>query len=260
MAEHPSRRAALSALTAGAVATGLPVAETRAGANEPAVNPPSREPPGACTLLPQAVEGPFYFDPKLVRADIAEDRPGAPVTLALRVIAVGSCAPLANARVEVWHADATGFYSGYDRQGERGDVSTKGATFLRGAQITDADGRVTFRTIYPGWYPGRTPHIHVKAFLDAKTLVTGQIYFPDDVSAKIYATREPYKARSGADTTNASDFIFREGQREGGGIVMAVAEEGADIVASLVIAVDQSGAATREGGGFGGFIRRMLGQ
>ncbi|MGQ0456123.1 MAG: intradiol ring-cleavage dioxygenase [Hyphomicrobium sp.] len=260
MTNAPSRRAALSALTLGAVATGLPTARANAGDAAPAQKPPASEPPGACTLFPQAVEGPFYFDPKLVRADIAEDRPGAPIKLALRVIASGSCAPLAKTRVEVWHADAAGAYSGYDRQGAAGDLSTKGQTFLRGAQITDADGRASFTTIYPGWYPGRTPHIHVKAFLDAKTLVTGQIYFPDDVSTKIYTTRDPYKARAGADTTNADDFIFRQGEREGGGIVMAVAEEGGDIVASLVIAVDRTGAAAREGAGFGGFIRRIMGK
>lgn len=256
MTELHSRRTALTALTLGATASlGAP---SRANAAESADNPPAAEPIGACTLTPQAVEGPFYFDPKLVRSDIAEDRPGAPVRLLLRIIESGSCAPLANARVDVWHADASGWYSGYDAQGEGGAVSTKGKTYLRGAQITDADGRVAFRTVYPGWYPGRTPHIHVKAFLDSKSLVTGQIYFPDEMSAKIYATREPYNARGGADTTNANDFIFREGQREGGGIVLAVAEDSADIVASLVIAVDKSGGAARDGSG--GMIRRWLGK
>lgn len=260
MSEKPTRRSAISAIAIGAAGAALPVSGSTATEAQPAAKPPAAEPPGACTLTPQAVEGPFYFDPKLVRTDIADDRPGAPIKLALRVIEAGPCTPIANARVDIWHADASGWYSGYDRQGDGGAHSTTGQTFLRGTQITNTDGAVTFQTIYPGWYPGRTPHIHVKVFLDATTLVTGQVYFPDELSTKIYATREPYNARPKADTTNASDFIFREGEREGGGIVMAIEGAGADIVASLVIAVDKSGAAAREGAGLGGFMRRMLGR
>jgi protocatechuate 3,4-dioxygenase beta subunit len=260
MSITPTRRGALSALALGAAGAALPAQRSVAADPATATNPASSQPRGACTLTPQAVEGPFYFDPKLVRADIAEDRAGAPVKLVLRIIEAGPCTPLANIRVDVWHADASGWYSGYDRQGADGATSTKGATFLRGTQIADADGTVTFRTVYPGWYPGRTPHIHVKAFLDATTLITGQVYFPDELSAKVYQTRDAYKARGGADTTNARDFIFREGEREGGGIVMAIEDGGDDIVASLVIAVDKSGSAAREGSGLGGFMRRIIGR
>ena len=256
---HPvSRRSALSALLGSAAGSGL-MRTANAEETAPSAAPaPATQPVGACTLLPQAVEGPFYFDPKLVRADIAEDRPGAPVQLELRIIESGPCTPISNVRVDIWHADAAGAYSGYDRQGDRGDVSTKGNTFLRGTQIANDDGRVTFRTVYPGWYPGRTPHIHVKVFLDQTTLVTGQIYFPDTLSEKIYTTRAPYNVRSHADTTNATDFLFREGEKEGGGIVLAIAEEADRIVASLVIAVDRTGAAAR--GGVGGLLRRMIGR
>lgn len=253
-----SRRSALSAIVLGTAASGL-TQTARGQETAPTQSPaPATQPTGACTLLPQAVEGPFYFDPKLVRPDIAEDRPGAPVQLELRIIESGPCTPIANVRVDIWHADASGAYSGYDGQGDRGDLSTKGDTFLRGTQIANSDGRVTFRTVYPGWYPGRTPHIHVKVFLDQTTLVTGQIYFPDALSERIYTTRAPYNIRSHADTTNADDFLFREGEKEGGGIVLAVAEEQERIVASLVIAVDRTGAAAR--GGVGGFLRRMIRQ
>src|SRR5262245_49456345 len=75
--------------------------------------------PGVCVLTPQTTAGPFYFDPKLERADIREGKPGVPVKLSFRVLEHGTCTPLPNARVDVWHADADGAYSGYDRQSDR---------------------------------------------------------------------------------------------------------------------------------------------
>lgn len=257
MLQRLSRRMALQSLFAGVAA---PASVSTARADEAAKPvPPAAQPPGICVLFPQAVEGPYYFDPGLVRADITEGKPGLPVTLQLDLIEVGSCQPLANARIDVWHADAGGIYSGYGRQGDARDVSTRGATYLRGTQTTNASGRATFDTVYPGWYPGRTPHIHVKAFLDHKTMLTGQIYFPDDLSARIYATHEPYKSRPVADVSNERDFIFKQAEREGGGIVMAVAEERERLTASLVIAVDRSGKAADNQQGLGSRVRRWLG-
>ena len=102
-----------------------------------------------CILTPEATEGPFYFDPKLVRSDITEGKQGAPLVLTLQIVQAKDCTPLSDARVDVWHADELGLYSGYARQ-ETG--SAKGETFLRGTQFTGADGEVRFKTIYPGWY------------------------------------------------------------------------------------------------------------
>ncbi|MEQ1650865.1 MAG: intradiol ring-cleavage dioxygenase [Hyphomicrobium sp.] len=256
-----TRRDALRGLSIGAAGTSF--AATNASADEAATAPAhpaaAENPQGVCLLTPQAVEGPYYFDPKLVRSDITDGKDGAPVDLKLRVVDAKACTPLANVRVDVWHADAGGVYSGYDGQGDGRDVSTKGKTYLRGTQISDADGNVSFRTVFPGWYPGRTPHIHVKAFLDATTLVTGQIYFPEDVSARIYRDRAPYSARPVADTTNAHDGIFKQGEREGGGIVMTVSDDGKVIVAALLIGVDRSGDAARKGAGWGGFFKRLIG-
>ncbi|MGH6833505.1 MAG: intradiol ring-cleavage dioxygenase, partial [Methyloceanibacter sp.] len=148
--------------------------------------------PKVCVLTPEATQGPIYFDPKLVRTDITEGRPGAPLTLSLQGVEAGSCAALEGARVDIWHSDALGVYSGYARQATG---STEGQTFLRGTQFAGADGAVRFATIYPGWYPGRTPHIHFKVILDDKDLVTGQLYFPDTTSERIYATLSPYRER-----------------------------------------------------------------
>lgn len=251
-----SRREALRALSLSAAGTSLlaPTAQAQEAAPAAADNPA-----GVCLLTPQAVEGPYYFDPKLVRADISEGRPGAAVELKLRIVDAKTCTPIPGIRVDVWHADAGGIYSGYDRQGDDRTVSTKGETYLRGTLMADSDGIATFKTIYPGWYPGRTPHIHIKAFLDTTTLVTGQIYFPDDLSARIYKEREPYSKRPVADTTNASDGIFRAGEKEGGGIVLAISEAGDVITAALLIGVDRTGEAAKKGSGFGGFFRRIIG-
>lgn len=247
-----SRRQALKGALAAPVGSTILAQPASAANDTPSA---AAQPPGQCVLLPQAMEGPFYFDPNLVRSDISEGRPGAALRLSLRIIEAGSCAPIPDARVDVWHADASGVYSGYAGQGASG--STEGQTYLRGTQTTDADGRVVFNSVYPGWYPGRTPHIHIKVFLSDTTLATGQIYFPDDFSARVYATREPYTDRPHADTTNASDWIYGDGEREGGGTVLAMSEDGDTIVAGLVIGVDRSGETAAKAGR--GLMRRMLG-
>ena len=192
--------------------------------------------PKVCILTPEATQGPFYFDPKFVRTDITEGKPGAPLALTLQVVEAENCAPLKTARVDVWHSDGLGVYSGYARQATG---STEGETFLRGTQFTDAEGAVRFTTIYPGWYPGRTPHIHFKVILDDKDLVTGQLYFPDTVSERIYTKLSPYRERRAErDRFNANDFIF---QKQGGSeTLVAVEEDGGSYRASLVIGIDRT--------------------
>lgn len=237
-----SRRQALGGLAVSVAGSGL-----AASASAQTPLKPGEQAQGTCTLFPQATEGPYYFDPKLVRSDVSEGRPGLPLRLVLTVIESGPCTPIRNARVDIWHADAGGVYSGYAGQGDKGNVSTRSQTFLRGTQMTDDAGAATFRSVFPGWYPGRTPHIHVKVFLDTKTLVTGQVYFADDLSARIYREHAHYNKRPVADTTNKSDGLFRSGAREGGGIVLAATQEPDLLVASLLIAVDRSGAAGGRG-------------
>lgn len=257
MTDGLSRRAALRSLAAGAAGTLVSEAAKTDVADKAVA--PAAQPPGICVLFPQAVEGPYYFDPGLVRADITEGRPGTPLTIALNLIDYATCAPLANVRVDVWHADAGGVYSGYAGQGDTRDQSTKGEKYLRGTQVSGADGRVEFKSVYPGWYPGRTPHIHVKAFLGETAMLTGQMYFPDDVSARVYRAHAPYQARPVADTTNAQDFLFRQGEKEGGGIVLAVDETDGGMRATLIIAVDRSGEKAKRASTWGSVIRRWFG-
>ena len=150
----------------------------------------------SCVLTPDAGEGPFYMDPKLIRSDITSGMPGAPLDLALQVVRAGNCATIPNARVDVWHADGLGLYSGYAKQSGVGGVSTQpavGAQYLRGTQIADADGSVRFRTIFPSWYGGRTPHVHFKVFLGGREVVASQIFFPDEISREVFNEWQPYR-------------------------------------------------------------------
>ena len=228
------RQVLAGAATAATTVLGLGAGTAQAGTTG------STKPNGkVCVLTPEAVEGPFYFDPKLVRATIAEGKAGAPLTLALRVVEAETCAAFNEARVDIWHCDGLGVYSGYARQ-ETG--SAKGETFLRGTQFAASDGAVRFDTIYPGWYPGRTPHIHFKVILDDKDLVTGQLYFPDPVSEHVYATYSPYRERKQErDTLNANDFIFIE--QRGADTLADTEEAGGSYRASLVIGINREGRA-----------------
>ena len=122
----------------------------------------------SCAVTPEETAGPYYFDADRIRSDIREDREGARLRLALRVRDAASCSPIADAVVDIWHADAGGAYSGFDgaRGGARrgaGGMAQSETRYLRGAQVTNADGIVEFTTIYPGWYPGRTVHIHARS-------------------------------------------------------------------------------------------------
>lgn len=165
-----------------------------------------------CTLTREMAEGPFYFDVDRIRSDIREDREGSRLRLALRVRDAESCEPLPNAVVDIWHCDAVGNYSGFEsasmgRPG--GGERTDDETYLRGAQVSNDDGIVQFVTIYPGWYGGRTVHIHTKVHLDNSTLVTTQLFFDDDFTSGVYRN-EPYASDRGRDAFNTNDGIFDE--------------------------------------------------
>lgn len=192
---------------------------------------------GACVLAPEAGEGPFYFDPELLRSDITEGKPGAPLELAMRVVRVSDCATLANARVDVWHSDALGWYSGYANQRGTGEPVEQvvGQKFLRGTQITDTDGRVRFRTIYPSWYQGRTPHVHFKVFLADDEVVASQVFFPEEVNTHVFENFAPYRERvRRRDTFNANDFL------RDAGVYCAVQERPDGLYAELTIAVREA--------------------
>ena len=176
---------------------------------------------GGCLVSPEQTEGPYFVDEKLNRSDIRIDpvdgseSPGVPLRLTLNVlqIANNSCNPLAGATVDVWHCDALGSYSDVkDNPGGFGD--TRGKKFLRGYQVTDGAGKVEFQTIYPGWYPGRTVHIHYKIRTDPTSEVghefTSQLFFDERITDQVHA-QAPYSEKGRRDTTNDSDGIYRRG-------------------------------------------------
>ena len=193
----------------------------------------------ACILTPQAEEGPFYADPKLIRSDIVEDKMGIPLTLRLRVIEAGPCTPISGARVDIWHCDAQGVYSAFRGQGDHHTIDASRNTFLRGTQMTDAAGWVAFNTIYPGWYDGRTTHIHFKVFLDQRSVLIGQTFMPDALNEFIYSNVPAYQGRTRQRAVlNANDFVIGRSDPDHRAFC-AVKEERERYVATLTLGVDR---------------------
>lgn len=155
-----------------------------------------------CPATPRQTEGPFYFDPELVRQELTEGKAGVPLRLRLQIVDAAACAPSHRARVDIWHSDAGGAYSGYDRERSAGE------RWLRGTQFADAQGVVAFDTLYPGWYRGRAPHIHLKAWTTDGRELTSQLYFPDALSEAVYQ-EAAYSGRGGRFVRNSEDGIFR---------------------------------------------------
>jgi len=154
-----------------------------------------------CVLTPEMTEGPYYLDDQVIRRDVTEGKTGLPLRLELTVADATTCAPVPGLMVEIWHADAEGSYSGF---GSGGSTST----FLRGGQNADTNGTVVFQTIYPGWYRGRTVHIHVKVH-DGDTEHTSQLFFDQALTDEVF-TKAPYQGHSGG-TTNSQDSIYGGG-------------------------------------------------
>ncbi len=181
----------------------------------------------SCVLIPSKTEGPYFVDEKLNRSDIRTDpsdgsiQPGAPVSLTMVVVrSDGNCAPVAGAVVDIWHANAAGKYS------DVGSEGTSGKKYLRGLQVSDANGQVRFTTIFPGWYQGRAVHIHFKIrILDGTSQTyefTSQLFFEPSTASAIYGTGA-YAARGNSTTPNSSDGIYGS---DGSKLVVALASDG----------------------------------
>jgi protocatechuate 3,4-dioxygenase beta subunit len=222
-----SRRASLASL-GGLVAGAAGLAGLRA--TEDAGAGPAGVASGlvSCVLAPEQTEGPFYVDDAAVRRNVTEGRPGTPLTLRLTVVNASSCKPIRNAAVEIWHCDAAGAYSATGAEADE--------RFLRGIQRTDAKGLAIFTTLYPGWYRGRTVHIHTMVHIGGNVVHSGQLYFPESVTDAVYK-RTPYRARPNRDTRNAADSIYRNGGRRS---MLKLARSGTAYVGSITMGVHRS--------------------
>lgn len=256
--EKLTRRQAIAA--SSSLALGLYLAGC-GGQREGATNSPPSATSGAasCVLTPEQTEGPYYVEESQIRSDITERRPGVPLELLLSVQRVDSCTAIPEATVEVWHCDALGVYSGFTAAGAGGAGAGPGVgapppggqnpgyggrsaervpadetTFLRGAQRTDGRGLARFRTVYPGWYEGRTPHIHVKVDVGGGEVHTGQLYFDDEMTAAVHR-RAPYSSRGQPSTTNASDAIYPAGGRQS---TLALTRRGEGYTGRLTLGVE----------------------
>ncbi|GGQ92091.1 hypothetical protein GCM10010251_03410 [Streptomyces aurantiogriseus] len=240
-------------------------------------------------LTSETTEGPYYIDADKLRQDITEDKEGIPLTLQLKVIDSETCKPVADAAVDVWHCDALGLYSGYESFSQGGGTAptdapsgtptdvpsgtptgeppsggggggheepTSDTRYLRGTWKTDKQGRVTFKTIFPGWYQGRCVHIHTKVHVDGEwtdagyegghACHTGQFFF-DEESVLASAVVEPYASNTAERTTLTEDTIYDQSGAAGG--LLKLRYDKRDISkgvrASLTVGVDP--AATHDG-------------
>ena len=179
----------------------------------------------SCRLITQDIAGPFRTKDVPIRSDITDGQVGTPLTLRFQVVDSFSCQPLPGALVSIWHANASGLYSGVrnvmlgtDMNPEGGVVDTTDQNFLRGTQQTDSEGRVSFNTIFPGWYRPRPTHAHIMVFPpDFGEVATTQLYFPDEVcdlayQGEHYLSRGPNPIRtdpgafSPTDSSDAEDL------------------------------------------------------
>jgi protocatechuate 3,4-dioxygenase beta subunit len=252
-----TRRAAVKLLSAGGTASMLAFAgivpAARSTSSQGRAN-------AACVVRPEMTEGPYFVDTKLNRSDIRDGKVGQPLALALTVIDAtgGLCRPLPDAMVDVWQCDAKGVYSGVSdpMQG----FETRNEKFLRGYQTTDSNGIARFTTIYPGWYPGRTVHIHFKVRAQAAAGAyefTSQWYFDEGLNEQILAGGD-YARPGRRDTLNANDSIFRNG---GDQLLLAPAQSATGLSTSYVLGLDLADAAVgrSDGSGRGGRGRRGRG-
>lgn len=204
------------------------------------------DPLPACLVRPELMEGPYFIDARLDRSDIRAEpstgvvREGAPLALSFQVSRVGGggCFPLAGALVDVWQCDARGEYSAFEDR--RAGFDTRGERYLRGQQVTDADGVCRFTTIYPGWYRGRAVHIHFKIRTEAATggsyEFTSQLFFDEALTDRVHAAA-PYADRGRRDTLNSGDGIFRRGGEQ---LTLDTRPEGSGYVATFSLGLDLS--------------------
>lgn len=168
--------------------------------------------PPNCVLIPSETAGPFPLDltanPTFFRQDIRENKTGVLLNLKIKIVGVNNCLPMANLRVNIWHCDKDGLYSGYSQTNNPGQA---GQTYLRGYQMTDANGEVAFTTIFPGWYSGRICHIHFQVYVSSMYAAISQLTFPIATKNALYADNSSLYTKGADPLSFSSDNIFSDG-------------------------------------------------
>lgn len=169
---------------------------------------------GSCIVTASETEGPYPYvggesTNPLNRSDVTAGQTGVPLTLSFVVVdANNSCNVVTGARVDIWHCNKDGYYSGYANQNSGlGAKSYVGETWLRGYQLTDSTGIAKFSTIYPGWYSGRATHIHIEVFVNGVMKKTTQICFSESINNVVYAS-SLYSSHGVNPLTNEADGIL----------------------------------------------------
>lgn len=166
----------------------------------------------ACVLIPSETEGPFPLDltanSTYFRQDVREDRTGTTLNLKMKILGLNNCGPMQNVRVNIWACDKDGIYSGYSNAQNPGSTTT---TYLRGYQMTDANGEVNFTTIFPGWYNGRICHIHFQVYVSSVYKAVSQMTFPIATKNALYAANSAQYTKGADPMAIASDNIFSDG-------------------------------------------------
>lgn len=245
-AEKVDRRRVLGLLGAGVGAVALGACGGRGGTASTGASAPTTTAaavPGApvtaamfegaasCTATIEQTAGPYYIDVDKIRSDVCEDRAGTPLRVAARVVDTDGCTPIEDAVFEIWHCDAQGLYSGFEAASTGAGRERDAERYLRGAQVTNAEGIAVITTIFPGWYQGRTVHIHARVALTNTELLTTQLYFDDDLTDTVVET-EPYAGRSGRRTRNGEDGFYDRRT------TLSVSPEGAGYLGLITIGVD----------------------
>ena len=175
-------------------------------------NKPEGNPPASCTLIPTETAGPFPLDLSAnsfyFRQDVREGKPGVQLNLKLKIVGINNCLAMQNLRVNIWHCDKDGVYSGYNQQNNPGQTT---ATYFRGYQMTDSNGEVEFITILPGWYSGRTCHIHFQVYVSSAYAAISQLTFNVATKNAIYAANPTIYTKGADPMSITSDNIFSDG-------------------------------------------------
>lgn len=197
-----------------------------------------------CYVATQSVEGPFYLDQEIVRADIRDGQPGQKIKYRFEITNANRlCAPVPSAVVAIWQCNALGVYSGYpDAQwnkllvlangDEKGHLPATGKErFLRGMQKADDRGMVEFTAIIPGWYAPRVAHVHVRVFLSEREAATTQCYFPQSLLNNVY-TQRPYVQHGPGPYTNENDLVRKQSGADGNSVFTLSYDTDGSLIAS----------------------------